>query len=91
MAPYALASKKHVAPYAPRSKVTAGPVVNLPVPYSHEYCMVPYLYIPKRGGIGISFSGGQETLPHDVTGPELRVIILNGQLHKTYPLPPEAF
>ena len=42
MAPYALASKKHVAPYARRSKVTAGPVVNLPVPYSHKYCTVPY-------------------------------------------------
>ena len=41
MAPYALASKKHVAPYARRSKVTAGPVVNLPVPYSHKNFTVP--------------------------------------------------
>ena len=32
---------KHMAPCALRSKVTAGPVSNLPVPYCRKYCMVP--------------------------------------------------
>ena len=41
MAPYALTSEKHMAPCARRSKVTAGPVVNLPVLYCHNYWTVP--------------------------------------------------
>ena len=30
-----------IAPCARRSKVTDGPVVNLPVPYCHNYWTVP--------------------------------------------------
>ena len=42
MAPSMLTLEKHMATCARRSKVTAGPVVNLPVPYCHKYCTVPY-------------------------------------------------
>ena len=42
MAPYALATKKHMAPCARGAKVTAGLVSNLPVLYCHRYCTVPY-------------------------------------------------
>lgn len=47
MTPFGLDSEKHMALCGGRSKVTAGPVFNSPVPYCNKYCTVPEIhYLP---------------------------------------------